>query len=123
MVKPFNEFCRERMSLEDGKRLCNKIAANDDQVTMIITIDSNSKKSGTADRDSIFKKHGFFRKSPKGIDLPESTYMGKVDSEDAGKAEVEKIWDELGIDLEPTKICGGIVNNWKVIKAKNSKDK
>lgn len=86
---------------------------------MIITLDSDAKASTTDDRDAIFEKHGFFRLSPKKeIQLPESTYIGVFDSEEAGAEKVGEIWEELkNAGCKPTRICGGIMENWKVIQS------
>ncbi len=89
---------------------------NTKKVKMLIAIDSKSN-SRTIDRDGILDEFGFYRESPnKGLPLPESTYIGEVDSEEAGKKLIQEIWDTLKDEgLEPTRISGGIVQDWKVI--------
>jgi hypothetical protein len=91
---------------------------------MIIAIDSDSEESTTKKRDEIFENHGFSRQSPhKNIPLPESTYMGKVSSPEAGKDKVKQIWTDLkAAHLEPRKICGGIIDDWKVIRSNKDID-
>lgn len=83
---------------------------------MIIALDS---KTGSHNKDlyELFEKYGFLKTSPKKhLDLPESTYIGKVGSKKAGKKIVQKIWNELKErSLSPTHICGGIIDDWKVI--------
>ena len=94
-----------------------------DSQWMIITIDSDSEESTTTQRDEIFEKNGFSRKSPKGLPLPESTYLGKVQPSDAGKETVKMIWEELKeSNLEPRRILGGIIDEWKVIRSNKDKD-
>ncbi len=94
-----------------------------DSEWMIITIDSDSEESTTSQRDEIFEKYGFSRKSPKGLPLPESTYLGKVKSSDAGKETVKMIWKDLKTSsLEPRRILGGIIDEWKVIRSHKDKD-
>jgi len=84
---------------------------------MLITLDSE-KDSKTPDRDDIFSRYGFERKSPKkDLDLPRSTYIGAVNDETEGKAKVEKIWKDLKKEgLKPTRICGGLISDWKIIQ-------
>lgn len=101
-------------------RYSQKKEHNIKKVKMIIAIDSKSSSS-TIDRDEMLGKFGFYRKSPrKGLPLPESTYIGEIDSEDAGKELVQEIWGSLkDKGLEPTKISGGIIDDWKVIYSKD----
>ena len=84
---------------------------------MLITLDSN-RDSKTPDRDDIFEKFGFVRKSPKkDLDLPRSAYIGAVSDETDGKSKVEKIWATLKKEgLKPTRICGGLISDWKIIQ-------
>lgn len=89
---------------------------------MLLAIDSRSS-SRTADRDDVLNEFGFYRRSPrKSIPLPESTYIGEVDSEDAGKELVQEIWDCLNNEgLEPTRISGGVIQDWKIICDKDER--
>ena len=58
-------------------------------------------------RDEIFGKHNFSREY-NGTLLPESTYLGKVLTQDAGESLIEEIWRELtDANLAPRRICGG----------------
>ena len=93
-------------------------------VWMIITIDSDSESSATDEREEILAIHGFSKLSPnKGIRLPESTYIGYIPYSEAGKAKVDEIWDELeSAELEPRRIFGGTIDDWKVIRSRNDKD-
>lgn len=110
-------------SMEKALKTIQTIRDEYDSQWMIITIDSDSEESTTIQRDEIFEKYGFSRKSPKGLPLPESTYLGKVESSNAGKATVKMIWTELkASNLEPRRILGGIIDEWKVIRSNKDKD-
>ena len=93
-------------------------------VWMIITIDSVANPSATKERQDILANHGFSELSPHhNIRLPESTYIGIVPFSEAGKTKVDEIWEELkAADLEPRRILGGIIKDWKVLRDKNDID-
>ncbi len=114
-------MCDENMKI--AAKIIQAINDEYDSQWMIITIDSDSEDSTTPQRDKIFDKYGFSRKSPKGLPLPESTYLGKVISSDAGKETVKMIWNDLKASkLEPRRILGGIIDEWKVIRSNKDKD-
>lgn len=94
------------------------------KVWMIITIDSDSKSSTTEERRDILANHGFSELSPhSNIRLPETTYIGLFLDSEAGKAKVNEIWEELKFaNLEPRRILGGIIKDWKVFRSKKDKD-
>ena len=93
-------------------------------VWMIITIDSVAKPSTTEERRDILASHGFSEFSPhKSIRLPESTYIGFVPYSKAGKAKVDEIWEDLkSADLEPKRIFGGTIKDWKVLRSQDDED-
>lgn len=97
------------------------------KVWMIITIDSDSRFVTTKERQErqdILVNHGFSELSPhNGVRLPESTYIGKIPCSEAGKTKVDEIWEELkSANLEPRRILGGIINDWKILRSKKDKD-
>ncbi|GEM_PF-4730347 len=93
-----------------------------DYVWMVISIDSDSETS-YEERNDILSTHGFSEYSPnKGVRLPESTYLGKVPRSEAG-SKVDEIWEELeSAELEPRRILGGVIDEWKVIRSREDKD-
>lgn len=110
-------------NMEKAAKIIQAINDEYDSQWMIITIDSDSQESTTPQRDKVFEKHGFSRMSPKGLPLPESTYLGKVPSSDSGKEMVKMIWRDLkDSNLEPRRILGGVIDEWKVIRSRKDKD-
>lgn len=91
---------------------------------MMIALDFNSKKSRTSKRDPVLDEYGFSRKTPKRkIPLPESTYIGKVSSWKKAQETIKIIWDDLKCrNIAPTRICGGFIEEWKVIRSTDDKD-
>lgn len=95
-----------------------------DNVWMVISIDSDSESSTTDEREDILAIHGFSKLSPnKGIRLPESTYIGLISDSEAGTTKVDEIWDDLKLArLEPRRIFGRTIDEWKVIRSRKDKD-
>lgn len=93
-------------------------------VWMVISIDSDSDSSTTDERRNILASHGFSELSPhRGIRLPESTYIGEIPYPEAGTIKVDEIWEDLeSAGLEPRRILGGVIDEWKVIRSRKDKD-
>ncbi len=108
--------------MEETAEIIRRINDENDSQWMIVTIDSDSGESTTPQRDEIFGKHNFSREY-NGTLLPESTYLGKVLTQDAGESLIEEIWQELtDAKLAPRRICGGIINEPLIIRSPNDPD-
>ena len=91
---------------------------------MVISIDSDSDSSTTEERRDILACHGFSELTPhKKVRLPESTYIGLIPDSEAGTTKVDEIWEDLeSAGLEPRRIFGGTIDEWKVIRSRKDKD-
>lgn len=109
-------------TMERAAEIIRRINDENDSQWMIVTIDSDSGESTTPERDEIFGKHNFSR-DYNGTLLPESTYLGKVLTQDAGESLIEEIWQELtDANLAPRRICGGIINETLIIRSLDDPD-